>query len=197
LPAPPEMSTAAGIQIVDLDIPQSVLIWGQEGLERSDPDFLIASVMNYILGGGGFSSRLMTEVREKRGLAYGVSSSLSPLDGAPLYVGSVQTANERIGESLEVIRQEWQRMAKEGVSEAELAAAQRYLTGAFALRFESNAKITGYLVAAQRYDLGLDYIDRRNGLMMAVTTEDIARLAARLLRPDALSIVVVGKPAGL
>ncbi|MEM9145202.1 MAG: pitrilysin family protein [Pseudomonadota bacterium] len=192
-PAPPP----SGIEVVPLSVPQSVAVWGQTGLRRDDPDFFAAFVMNHILGGGGFSSRLMTEVREKRGLAYSVYAYLSELDGAVLYIGRVQTANDRIAESLDVVRAEWRRMAEEGVSQDELDKAKRYLTGAFPLRFDSNAKIAGFLVFAQEAGLGADYIDRRNGLIEAVSVEDIRRVAARLLAPDALSIVVVGEPAGL
>lgn len=193
VPAPPP----AGVEVVELAVPQSAAIWGQAGLTREDPDFIPAFVMNYILGGGGFSSRLTEEVREKRGLAYGVYSYLSVLDGAQLYMGGVQTANARMGESLEVIRAEWARMKGGGVTEEELAKARQYLTGAFALRFDSNAKIAAYLVFIQREDLGIDYFDRRNGLIEAVTLDDVARVADRLLDPDGLSFVVVGQPAGL
>ena len=186
-----------GTEVIALDVPQSVAVFGQQGLERTDDDFFPAYVMNYVLGGGGFSSRLTEEVRVKRGLAYGVYSYLMPRDGAALYMGGVQTANERMAESLEVIRAEWRRMAEEGATGEELEAAKRYLTGAFPLRFDSNAKIARFLVFAQREGLGLDYIDRRNGLIEAVTLEDVNRVAKRLLDPEALSIVVVGQPAGL
>jgi len=192
-----ESDPPAGIEVVELDVPQSVAIFGQKGLWRDDPDFIPAFVMNYILGGGGFSSRLMEEVRDKRGLAYGVYSYLSVRDEAALILGSVQTANERVAESLAIIRAEWARMAAEGVSAEELEAAQKYLTGAFPLRFDSNGKIAGYLVFMQSEGLGIDYVERRNGLIEAVTVEDIRRVAKRLLRPEALSIVVVGKPDGV
>jgi zinc protease len=153
--------------------------------------------MNYILGGGGFTSRLTEEVREKRGLAYGVYSYLAELDSAKLYMGGVQTANERIAESLDVIRAEWARMAEEGVTPEELEKAKTYLTGSFPLRFDSNAKIANYLVYVMLEDLGIDYINERNALIEAVTLEDVNRVAARLLDPERLSFVVVGKPVGL
>ncbi|MGF1552545.1 MAG: M16 family metallopeptidase [Paracoccaceae bacterium] len=194
---PDDATPPPGTEVVDLAVPQSVAIFGQPGLVREDEDYIPAYVMNYVLGGGGFSSRLMTEVREKRGLAYGVYSYLSGLEGAPLYLGSVATANARIAESLDVIRAEWARMAEEGVSEEELAKAKQYLTGAFPLRFDTNAKIASFLVAAQAEDLGIDYVNERNGLIEAVSVEDIRRVAGRLLDPDALSVVVVGQPEGL
>ncbi|GMG82219.1 pitrilysin family protein [Paralimibaculum aggregatum] len=186
-----------GLEVVELPVPQSAAIFGHAGLPREDPDFYAAFVMNYILGGGGLSSRLMEEVREKRGLAYGVYSYFSLRKGAPLYLGGVQTANARMAESLDVIRAEWARMAAEGVTAEDLAAAKTYLTGSFPLRFDSNAKIARFLVFVQEHDLGIDYVNRRNALIEAVTLEDVNRVAARLLKPEALSVVVVGQPAGL
>ena len=186
-----------GLKVIEMDVPQSAAIFGHKGIPRDDPDFIAAYVMNYVLGGGGFASRLMTEVREKRGLAYGVYAYLSVREEAALYLGSVRTANARMAESLEVIRAEWTRMATEGISEAELDAAKKYLTGAFPLGFDSNAKIARYLVFLQESGLGREYLDKRNDLIMAVTVEDVKRVAARVLQPEALSIVVVGKPTGL
>jgi len=186
-----------GLRVIELDVPQSAAVFGHAGLARADRDFIPAYVMNYVLGGGGFSSRLMVEVREKRGLAYGVYSYLSVRDETALYLGGVQTANERMAESLEVINAEWARMAAEGITADELDRAKRYLTGAFPLRFDSNAKIASYLVFMQEENLGIDYLERRNGLIEAVTLEDVRRVAARLLKPENLSIVVVGKPEGL
>jgi zinc protease len=186
-----------GLQVIPLDVPQSAAIFGHAGLTRDDPDFIPAYVMNYILGGGGFSSRLMQEVRVKRGLAYGVYSYLAVRDETALYLGSVRTVNERMAETLEVIKAEWARMAAEGVTADELDGAIRYLTGAFPLSFDSNSKIANYLVYIQEENLGIDYIDRRNDLIKAVTLEDVKRVAARLLKPDQLSIVVFGQPTGL
>ncbi len=200
--APFEPTTAptkppAGVVVVEQDIPQSVAIFGHAGIPRDDPDFIPAYVMNYILGGGGFTSRLTEEVREKRGLAYSVYSYMMVLDESWLYMGGVQTANERIAESIEVIRAEWAKMAAEGLSEQDLEKAKTYLTGSFPLRFDSNSKIANYLLFMQFADLGVDYINKRNDLIEAVTLEDANRAAARLLDPDALSIVIVGKPVGL
>ena len=194
---PAETVPPPGIHVVEQDVPQSVAVFGQQGIGIKDPDFFPAYVMNYILGGGGFSSRLTEEVREKRGLAYGVYSYLADLDSAKLYMGGVRTANERIAESLDVIRKEWARMAENGVTPEELEKAKTYLTGSFPLRFDSNAKIASYLVYVMTEDLGADYINRRNDLIEAVTLEDVNRVARRLLKPDQLSFVVVGKPVGL
>ncbi len=188
----------AGIFVVDQDIPQSVAIFGHAGLPRDDPDFIPGFVMNYILGGGGFISRLTEEVREKRGLAYSVYSYPRVYDETHMWMGGVQTANERIAESIDVIRAEWAKMAEKGLTEEDLKAAKTYLTGSFPLRFDSNSKIANYLLFIQMED-GLDanYINERNGLIEAVTLQDANRAAARILKPEALSIVVVGKPVGL
>jgi zinc protease len=186
-----------GLRVIELDVPQSAAVFGHAGLARDDPDFIPAYVMNYVLGGGGFASRLMEEVREKRGLAYSVYAYLSVRDETALYLGGVRTANERMAETLEVIKAEWARMASDGITAEELDRAKRYLTGAFPLRFDSNAKIANYLVFMQEENLGIDYLERRNGLIEAVTLDDVKRVAARLLKPENLSIVVVGEPTGL
>lgn len=198
-PEIPAVTTAPPVEVhvIAQAVPQSVAIFGHAGIRRSDPDWVPAVVMNYVLGGGGFTSRLTREVRERRGLAYSVSSSFRDLEGTGIVIGSVQTENARIAESLDVIRTEWRRMAESGVTEAELQAAKTYMTGSFPLGFDSNGKIANYLSFVQSEELGIDYINRRNGLIEAVTVEDIKRVAARLLRPDALSIVVVGQPEGL
>ena len=188
---------APGVTVIDLDVPQSVATFGHAGILRDDPDFIPAYVMNYVLGGGGFSSRLTTEVREKRGLSYSVYSYLFPLDRAGLVLGGVATANASMAKSIEVIRDEWRKMADEGVTEEELEKAKRYLTGAYALRFDSNAKIANILVGLQAADLPIDYPETRNALVEAVTVEDIRRVAARVLDEEKLSIVVVGRPEGL
>ncbi len=183
--------------VVDRDIPQSVVVFGHGGVKRDDPDYYAAYVMNYIIGGGGFTSRLTQEVREQRGLAYSVYSYLQPLEHAGLVVGGVATANERLAESLEVIRAEWRRLYGAGVTGDELANAKLYLTGSFPLRLDNTRKIAGMLVAIQVARLGIDYLGRRNSLIEAVTLGGIRRLAKRLIDPDALTFVVVGRPEGV
>ena len=194
---PLEVKAPASLEVVRMEVPQSVALFGHEGILRSDPDFIPAYVMNYTLGGGGFTSRLFDNVREKEGLAYSVGAYLSPRDRAGLYIGQVASSNDRIARAIELIRAEWTRMAEEGVTPEELEAAKKYLTGAYALRFDSNAKIAGALVGVQMEDLGVNYIRDRNSLVEVVTIEDIKRVAKRLLKPEALHIVVVGDPEGL
>lgn len=192
-----EFAAPPGVEVIPLDVPQSVALFGHEGILRDDPDFIPAYVMNYILGGGGFASRLTVEVREKRGLSYSVYSYLNPLDREGLVLGGVATANAAMKTSLDVIREEWRRMAEDGVTEEELDKAKRYLTGSYALRFDSNAAIANILVGLQAAGLPRSYVEERNALVEAVTVEDVERVARRLLRPDALFTVVVGEPEGL
>ncbi|MGF1593135.1 MAG: M16 family metallopeptidase [Kiloniellaceae bacterium] len=195
---PPAVAKNGGETVVIAKpIPQSVVALGQEGIRRDDPDYYAAYVVNYILGGGGFSSRLVEEVREKRGLAYSVYSYLAPFDHGSMVAGGTATQNARVAESLDLIRQEWRRMAEAGPTAAELEAAKRYLTGSFPLRFSSSDNIAGMLVGMQTEDLGIDYLDRRNDYVEAVTLEDARRVAARLYRPDDLTVVVVGAPEGI
>lgn len=192
-----EVSTEAGVTVVPFDVPQSVALFGHEGISRDDPDFFSAYVLNEILGGGGFEARLMEEVREKRGLTYGVYSYLVPKDNAALYLGRVSSANDRIAEAIQVIRDEWTKMAENGVTEEELATAKTYLTGAYPLRFDGNGPIANILVGMQMDDLPAEYVNTRNAQIEAITLEDIKRVATRILKPEALHFVVVGQPEGL
>ena len=186
-----------GVTVVPFDTPQSVAVFGHQGFTRHDPDFFPAYVLNQILGAGGFGSRLMEEVREKRGLTYGVYSYLLPMDYAALMMGQVASSNDRVAEAITVIRDEWRKLAENGVTEEELKDAQTFLTGAYPLRFDGNAPIARILVGMQMDDLGVEYIATRNDKINAVTLDDIKRVAARLLQPDQLHFVVVGQPEGL
>ena len=184
-------------KIVQKAIPQSLVIFGGPGLKRDDPDWYAAYILNYVLGGGGFSSRLNEEVREKRGLAYSIYSYLYPLDHAAVHLGGVGTQNSRVAEALQVIKQQIRQMRDEGITAKELANAKLFLNGSFPLRLTSSSRIARLLLAIQRENLGVDYLDRRPKLFNAVTLEDIARVAKRLLRPEKMLIVVVGQPDGL
>lgn len=198
-PLPPHMPFAlpGGVTVVDFPTPQSTALFGHAGITRDDPDFFAAHVLNHILGGGGFESRLMQEVREKRGLTYGIGSYLVPRDYSEMVLGSVASGNDTIAQAIEVIRAEWARMADEGVTPEELEVAKTYITGEYPLRFDGNAQIAEIMVGMQMIDLPPDYVLNRNAYIEAVTEEDIARVAADLLDPDALHFVVVGQPVGL
>ena len=168
--------------------------FGHRGIARHDDDFIAAYVLNYIIGGGGFSSRLMEEVREKRGLAYSVYSNLYPYQHGAVFVGHVATKNEALAQSLTVIQDELRRLAEQGPSAEELKDAKSYLTGAYAHRFESSTSIASQLLWIQIEELGLDYVDHRNELIEAVTLSDVKRVAKRLLAADQLITTIVGKP---
>ncbi|MDP6344827.1 MAG: pitrilysin family protein, partial [Alphaproteobacteria bacterium] len=189
--------TDAGLKVVEMEIPQSRVMFGAAGLKRDDPDWYAAYVLNYVLGGGGFASRLYDEVREKRGLAYSVYSYLYPLDHAGIHLGGVGTQNGRVAEALTVIRQQFAKARDEGINADELANAKTFLNGSFPLRLTSSGRIARLLVAIQRENLGIDYFDRRPELINAVTLADVKRVAKRLLRPEKMLVVVVGKPVGL
>lgn len=183
--------------VVRKAIPQSVVIFGQTGIKRNDPDYYAAYVMNHVLGGGGFTSRLTEQVREKRGLAYSVYSYLNPLDHAGLILGGLGTQNAKVAKSIEIVRAEWQRIAQEGVTDEELRNAQTYLNGSFPLRLDSSRSIAGMMVAIQFNDLGIDYVQRRPRLISSVTPEDVRRVGRRLFKSEALTVVVVGDPQGI
>ena len=195
---PPVTVKPAGETVVKrMPFPQSAVVFGHEGVKRSDKDFYAAYVINHILGGGSFSSRLYQEVREKRGLAYSVYTYLNPLERGALYIGGVGTQNERVKESIEVIRAEWRRMAEGGVTQEEVDAAKQFITGSYPLRFSSAEQIARMLTEVQLEGLEQDFFDKRNAYMNAVTLDDVKRVAKRMLQPDSLIFVIVGSPAGL
>ena len=203
LPAEPELVPVAdveprsgGVLLGRMPIPQSVVTFGHGGIERHDPDYYAAYVANYVLGGGGFSSRLTEEIREKRGLAYSVYSYLYDARHAPLWLGGVATRNDQVAKSIELVRQEVARLAESGVSEKELEDAKTYLTGSFPLRLTSNDRIARILVAMSVQKLGRDYLEKRNGYIEAVTLEDVRRVSQRLFAQPIL-FSVVGDPEGL
>lgn len=198
LPVPDVRVAATGkVAVIDRSIPQSVAIFGADGLKREDPDWYAALVMNYILGGGGFSSWMTDEVREKRGLAYSVTTQLQPMAHAGLIVGSVATRNEKLAQSLDIIRQQWDRMRTEGPGDDEIADAKTFLIGSFPLQFESTTSVATLMLSLQRDHLGIDYLSRRDGLISQVGRDDIKRVAQRLLNGDGADFTVVGHPEGL
>lgn len=192
-----EFGLEGGTTVVPYNTPQSVALFGHAGIERDDDDFFEAFLLNEILGGRGLESRLMREVREERGLTYGIYTYLVPKDLTEMYLGQVASANGTIAEAIDVVRDEWAKLSNEGVTAEELAAAKTYLTGAYPLRFDGNAAIAGILVGMQAQDLSADYIVGRNDLVNAVTLESVNRVASELLDPDGLHFVVVGQPEGL
>lgn len=196
-PVPPAVMRGLGERrVVALDVPQTAISFGAPGLSRDDPDFLAGFVMNHILGAGS-QSRLFTEVREKRGLAYSVSSGLAAFDAVGLFSGGTSTRNERAADSVALIEAELRRMGETGPTEDELDRAKRFLVGNWALRFDTSNAIAGNLLRFMMDGFGPDYVERRNGLIEAVKIADVRRVAARLLKDVELLVVAVGRPQGL
>jgi len=196
-PIPDASARGLGRRIViDVDVPQAVVTFGGPGVARSDPQFMAAYIVNHILGGGSFSSRLYKEVREKRGLAYGVSNSLVWFRHAAVVLGGTATRADATADALAVIEQETKRMAESGPTAEELAAAKSYLKGSYALTLDTSGKIAAQLTQIQIDNLGIDYIQRRSSLIDAVTVED-AKKAARRLYGSGMLVTVAGRPKGL
>jgi zinc protease len=182
--------------VTQLNVPQAVVRMGGSGIMRNDPDFIPAFLVNHILGGGSFTSRLYDEVREKRGLAYGVYSYLLALRHTALFMVSTQTAAANTKEAVGIIESQVAQTIKDGPTADELEKAKAYLKGSYALNFDTSTKIAGILLQNQLDNLGMDYIDKRNGLIDAVTIDDTRRAAKRLAK-DGLLVTVVGRPEGL
>ena len=182
--------------VVERDIPQSVVIFGHDGIKRDDADWYAATILFEILA-GGFGSRLTEEIREKRGLTYGVAAYPLPLDKAGVIVGSVSTVNGRVAESIRLIRDIWRRFGEEGPTIEEIQNAKDYINGSFSLRFTNSKTIVGVLNALQRFDLGKNYIEERPNLIEKVTPEDLKRVAKRIFKAESLTFVIVGNPVNI
>ena len=194
---PVQPAAADKVKVIEMAVPQSVARFGLPAFPRSDKDFIPAFVLNTVLGGGVMSSRLWEEVREKRGLAYSVHTNIQPYTRTCVFSGGVATKNEEIANSLDVIRAEIKRIAADGPTEKELRDAKDYLTGSFALRFDSNAKIANQLLWFWQEGLDPGYVDRRNAEIEAVTLADTKRAAKRLFEGRDLIVTIVGRPKGL
>jgi zinc protease len=194
-PAPPPMATHVGqpgVQVVAMDVPQPTVIFGMPGFLRTDRDFIPGYVANYIVGGGGFSSRLTDQVREQRGLTYDISTSLNDYRRAGVVIGEVATKRGSVRQTIDVIRATLRDFVANGPTDKELADAKTYLTGSFPLAFSSNVDIAAQLSTFQRSGLPVSYLKKRNDLMNAVTIDDVKRAAQRLFNPDSMTVVVAG-----
>ena len=200
LPAKADLVPVADIEatkppqrfFIPLDVPQTLVTFGGPGIKRDDPKFMAAYVVNHILGGGGLSSRLYKEVREKRGLAYSVGEYLLWMEHSALFVGNTGTRADRAGESVDAIDQEVRRMAEQGPTQQELDEAKSYLKGSQMLALDTSSKLASALLQYQIDRLGIDYIERRNALVDAVTLDD-AKAAAQRLWGQGLNTVIVGR----
>ena len=189
--------TSFGQRVISLDSPQSQAIFGHDGIGARDPQFETAQIVLRVFGGGGFSSRLTESVRVQRGLTYGIGVGLDTGFGGGVLVGSVASDNGKIAEALAVTRDEWARMAADGPNDAEMAEAIAFLTGSLALQFTDSRRIANTLIAMQRNGRPIDWLDGRSDRLRAITRDDAARMARRLLKPEALSVTVAGRPVGL
>jgi len=175
---------------IKMALPQSHAAFGMKGIKRDDADYYKAYILNYIVGGGEFESRLMKEVREKRGLAYSVSTYLEPYAHAGIFAGSISTRKEKIGESLNIVRDELKRIAKDGVTAAEVDAAKKHLLMSLVLSLDSNQSMAGFMDIMQVYNLGIDYLNKRNQYLGAVTVKDVNLVARRILSGAATTVTV-------
>jgi zinc protease len=179
-------------EVIDRDVTQANIVIGHKGIARANPDYYAVQVMNYILGGGGFSSRLMKIIRDDLGLTYGINSSFA----SNLYPGAfeieVQTKNESAGQVIAETLKQVRRIRAEGVTDEELRDAKNYLIGSFPLRLETSRKIADFLTAVQFYNLGDDYIDKYKDYVGNVTREDVLRIARKYLNDQDIEIIVVG-----
>ena len=198
--APPSLPNvgrlgAPGVHVIPLPVPQPTAVFGLPGIMRQDPDFIPGYVANYVLGGGGFSARLMQEVREKRGLTYGISTALTAYNKAAVMQGSVATRANAVRQTVQVVKETLAKFAAEGPTQQELDDAKTYLTGSFPLAFASNGGTAAQLGTFQRQNLDIGYVARRNSLIQAVTLADVKRVSKRLFDPAKLTVVIGGSPA--
>ena len=197
VPAPPPpvwRLGQPGIHVLAMPVPQPSVMFGLPGIMRADPDFMPGYVANYILGGGGFSSRLTDEVRVKRGLTYGITTALTAYNRASVMVGSVATRADAVRQTIDVVKSTMQNFASNGPTQQELDDAKTFLTGSFPIAFASDAGIANQLSAFQRQGLDVTYVSRRNALINAVTLDEVKRVAKKLYDPARLTVVVAGTP---
>lgn len=197
MPERAEFLAEPGMEVIDFNGPQSVIAFGHAGIARDDPEFLTAFVVNEIFGGGRFGTRLMRSLREERGLTYGIGAFLSSGALGESYQGRLSTDNANVEIVMDLLREEWEQIASEGVTEEELKRIQTYLTGAYPLRFDGNSSIASIMASMQYQGFDIDYVNRRNDMISALTLDEVNDLASRLYDPEALFFVVVGQPVGL
>ena len=190
----PEFAVKTGeTKHVDFDTPQTNINIAMPGIKRDHPDFYTGYLVNYVLGGSAFSSRLYTEIREKRGLAYGAYSYMQMYDRAGFIAGGSATRADRSEQTVKLMREEFERIAKEGPTADELEKAKKYITGSYAIsNLDTSDKIASVLVAIQQSNLGIDYIDKRADYIASVTIEDARRVAAELFSSKP-TVITVGQ----
>ena len=183
-----------GKEIIEMKTPQTTVVFGQKGLGRKDKEYFAARVINYVLGGGGFQSRLYKEIREANGLVYSIYSYLMPYEYAGVIVGGFQTRNENVGKTIEKVKTEWNRIKTEGITKIELQNAKTYYKGSFSRNFTSTLSIAGLLMIVQYYDLGEDYFDKRDLIIDNLKLNELNNLAKNLFDSEDLFFMIVGEP---
>lgn len=192
-----DFGAAPGVSVIPFDTPQSVARFAQPGMKIDDPDFFAAYIVNTVMGGSDFENRLFDEVREKRGLTYGIGTYLSDSDYTEALGGGFSSVNANMAQAVSVVEDEWNKMSENGITADELSDAKTYLTGAYPLRFDGNSNIANILTSMQMDGYSIDYPKTRNDKVNAVTLDEANRVASELFQPDRLRFVVVGQPEGL
>jgi zinc protease len=197
IPADISLQNQGKTFLFEKDIPQTIIQTLQPGIDRKDPDYQTAQVMNFILGSSGFGSRLTKEIREERGLTYGIYSSFFDLDAFDGLSVNTSTANENVGEILSLILAEWKKMKEAPVSDKELEDAKSYLIGSLPLSLTSTDRISGLLLSLRTDGLPIDYLDQREAAINKTSAKDVQIMAQRLLSTDNIATILVGQPAGI
>ena len=194
---PAELKYPGKTILLELDTPQTFVIASEKSIARTDKDWHAAMIMNYILGGSSFSARLMREIREKRGLTYGVYSALGTMKSANLIQVNMSASNEKVEEALRLMKQEWESMSKDGPTAEDLQDAKSFLTGSLLLQLTSNSDIASSMNDMQRDGLDPGYINKRNSYLRDVTIADVKRVSEEILKADDLTTILVGKPKNI
>tara|TARA_A100001015_G_scaffold316463_1_gene430806 strand:+ start:3784 stop:4971 length:1188 start_codon:yes stop_codon:yes gene_type:complete len=190
---PPFNNLEKGKEFFEMETPQATIVFGQRGFGRKNKDYFAARVLNYVLGGGGFQSRLYKEVREKNGLVYSIYSYLMPYESDGVIIGGFQTRNKNVDETILKVKQEWKKMKNQGISANELKEAKTYYKGSFSRNFTSTISIATLLKVVQYYDLGKDYFANRSEIIDNLKLKEINSLASRLFDEKNLFFMIVGK----
>ena len=187
-------SLKMGEEVFEMDTPQTTVVFGQPGISRTEKNYFVARIANYILGGGGFQSRLYKEIREKRGLVYSIYSYLDSYKMDGVIVGGFQTRNHSVMDTIEMVKGEWSKISSSGVTSRELQDAKTYYKGSFSRNLTSSLSIANLLKIVQYYNLGNDYFVRRDKIIDDITLEQINNLISNLIDRDKLFFMIVGKP---
>ena len=190
---PPFNNLEKGKEFFEMETPQATIVFGQRGFGRKNKDYFAARVLNYVLGGGGFQSRLYKEIREKNGLVYSIYSYLMPYESDGVVIGGFQTRNKNVDETILKVKQEWKKMKNQGISAKELKEAKTYYKGSFSRNFTSTISIATLLKVVQYYDLGKDYFANRSEIIDNLKLKEINSLASRIFDEKNLFFMIVGK----